>query len=133
MTPVHLFGPYYYRGAAAEEFSAFYKSNMPVMFSASHPVPIEDYMTDAQLQRRKEFDEAISDLFELRIFLLYNDEVIGWHIGRQGHRDAAHMSNTAIPPRPSRPRHLHSTHPSCACCISGAWLRESQQPPSCSE
>ena len=96
MVPIHLSGDYYYRIATPEEFGAFYTAHHKRMFEHLVGIPVENYMTGAELQRRKEYDDMVNAMFELRIFILHQDEVIGWHIGRQAHRDAANMSNTAF-------------------------------------
>ncbi len=98
MAPIHLFEDYYYREASPEEFGAFYTGHRSRMFAAVPEIPVESYMTGAELQRRREYDSLVSGMYELRLLLLRGEEVIGWHIGRQAYREAANMSNTAIFP-----------------------------------
>ncbi|MBS1623565.1 MAG: GNAT family N-acetyltransferase [Bacteroidetes bacterium] len=96
MAPIHLFDDYYYREASPEEFGAFYTAHHRRMFEHLTGIPIEPYMSGAELQRRKQYDDMVTAMYELRLFILCRDEVIGWHIGRQAQRDAANMSNTAL-------------------------------------
>lgn len=96
MAPIHLFDDYYYREASPEEFGAFYSAHHQRMFEHLIGIPLEPYMTGAELQRRQEYDAMVSAMYELRLFILHQDEVIGWHVGRQAQRDCANMSNTAL-------------------------------------
>lgn len=98
MAPIHLFDDYYYREAAPEEFGAFYTGHRSRIFAGVPEIPLEPYMTGAELQRRSEYDAMVSKMYELRLFILHREEIIGWHVGRQSHREAANMSNTAIFP-----------------------------------
>lgn len=98
MAPIHLFDDYYYREAAPEEFGAFYTGHRSRMFAGVPEIPIEAYMTGAELQRRREYDALVTAMYELRLFILRGEEIIGWHVGRQAQREAANMSNTALSP-----------------------------------
>lgn len=98
MAPIHRFDDYYYREASPEEFGAFYTGHRGRMFASLPEIPVEPYMTGAELQRRHEYDTMVRTMYELRLFIMHRDQVIGWHIGRQAQREAATMSNTAIFP-----------------------------------
>ncbi|MCW3128335.1 MAG: hypothetical protein JWO03_3993 [Bacteroidetes bacterium] len=96
MTRIPLFDSYSFRLAEQEEFTAFFEQNRPKVFEDISYIPVEDYMTGAEMQRRKDYDDMVRGHYELRIFIMYGDEIIGWHVGRQGMRDTGNMSNTGI-------------------------------------
>ncbi len=98
MTRTPLFDSYSFRLAEQEEFAAFFDEHRQRMFGGVSHIPIEEYMSGAEMQRRKDYDDAVHALYELRILIYHGDEVIGWHVGRQGMRDTGNMSNTAIFP-----------------------------------
>jgi GNAT superfamily N-acetyltransferase len=93
---IHLFDDYYFRQAEAEEFTAFFGQNRQRMFEDISHIPIEEYMSGPERQRRKDYDDMVHRLYELRILIMHGHEIIGWHIGRQGQRECGHMSNTGI-------------------------------------
>lgn len=96
MEPIHLFDSYYFREATMEEFEPFFREKRPVVFSNSLNIMVEDWLTDEDKQKQKELFALIKDRYSLRIFLMKDEEIIGWHVGRQVDQEQYHMSNTGI-------------------------------------
>lgn len=96
MAPVHLFDSYSFREATVEEFGPFYTENRSKIFNANIVIPAEDGMSDEEKKKRSDLLSLVKGRYFLRLFILKNDEIIGWHIGRQVDEEVYHMSNTAL-------------------------------------
>ena len=96
MEPVHLFDSYYFREATVEEFGPFYTENRSKIFNTNIVIPAEDGMSDEEKKKRSELHCLVKERYFLRLFILMNHEIIGWHIGRQVDEEVYHMSNTAL-------------------------------------
>lgn len=96
MEPIHLFDSYYFREATREEFEPFFREKRPVVFSGSLNIYVEDWLTEDDKKKQDELFKLIKDRYSLRIFILKDNEIIGWHLGRQVDQEIYHMSNTGI-------------------------------------
>ena len=96
MEPIHLFGSYYFREASAEEFEPFFNAHRATVFIENIVLPLEDWTTDREKVMRSDLSALIRERFILRIIILKNDEIIGWHLGRQIDDEQFNMNNTGI-------------------------------------
>jgi GNAT superfamily N-acetyltransferase len=96
MQPVSLFDSYYFREATVEEFGPFFTENRPKIFNDSITMTDADWITDEDKHKRMGLLSSVKDRYFLRIFIMKDEEIIGWHVGRQIDEDLYHMSNTAI-------------------------------------
>lgn len=92
----HLFDSYYIREATAEEFEPIFKTYKEIVFVHNIVMPLENWTTDREKQTRSDLTALIKERFTLRIFILKDDEIIGWHLGRQIDDEQFNMNNTGI-------------------------------------
>ena len=93
---IHLFNDYYFREATPQEFGPFFQENRPKVFGDSITIAVEDWLNDEEKAKLNLLGTTIKDRFFHRIFILKNEEIIGWHMGRQVEAESYYMSNTGI-------------------------------------
>lgn len=98
MTPVHIIDDYYFREATLEEFAPFFRENRSKIFSETTTMVIEDWMDQEEKDKLRELDHLLRDRYQLRVFIMRGDEIIGWHMGRQIEAESYYMANTALFP-----------------------------------
>jgi GNAT superfamily N-acetyltransferase len=99
MTPVHIIDDYYFREATPQEFAPFFSKNRAKIFSETTTMVIEDWMNQEEKDKLRELDRLVKDRYQLRIFIMKGDEIIGWHMGRQIEAESYYMTNTALFPQ----------------------------------
>jgi RimJ/RimL family protein N-acetyltransferase len=96
MESIQLFDSYYFREATKEEFEPFFREKRPVVFADSVSFPLGNWLTDDDKAKQKILFDLIKSRYSLRVFIMKEKEIIGWHVGRQIDEDQYHMSNTGI-------------------------------------
>ena len=92
----HLFDDYYFREATPQEFGPFFLANRPEVFTDSLNIIVEDWMSDDEKAKLNQLGASIRERFFHRIFILKNEKIIGWHMGRQIEAESYYMSNTGL-------------------------------------
>ncbi|MCW3128336.1 MAG: hypothetical protein JWO03_3994 [Bacteroidetes bacterium] len=96
MTRTHILDSYYFREATPQEFGPFFTENRPKIFTENVTFTVEDWMDDDEKLKQKELERMVKDRYQLRIFIMNGDEIVGWHMGRQVEAESYYMSNTGL-------------------------------------
>ena len=93
---IHLFDSYHFREATPQEFGVFFTENRPKVFTDSLDIHIEGMMSDDEKTKLKSLNSLVKDRYSYRIFILKDEEIIGWHFGWQVDSEKFYMCNTGI-------------------------------------
>jgi len=81
-----------------KEFDDFFAVNRPKVFDNDIDLNLGSILTEQELLSRKELNKNLGDPYKLRLYILHNDEKIGWSIGYQTDAETFYMINTGIYP-----------------------------------
>ncbi len=91
-----LFDSYHFREATPQEFGIFFAENRSKVFTDSIDIPIEEMMSEDEKVKLKSLNESMKGRYTYRIFILKDQEIIGWHFGWQVDSEKFYMCNTGI-------------------------------------
>lgn len=92
--PTFLFDTYFYREASEEEMTTFYDEHSRKVYSDVLEIPIR--LSDHARAKQRELFARISGRYELRIFIMNGEQIIGWHMGWQENEEQYFMCDTGI-------------------------------------
>lgn len=82
-TPLHLFNSYTYQEVSEIAFNAFYAQHSDEIYSDIIYLDSKIDLSEQAKKKQKELSELISQRQTFFFFILYKEEVIGWHSGYQ--------------------------------------------------
>lgn len=80
------------------EFDDFFMTNRPKIFGSNIDLNLRSILSEEELFQRKELNKNLGTPYKLGIYILHNDERIGWFKGQQIDFETFYMINTAIFP-----------------------------------
>lgn len=81
-----------------KEFGDFFAANRPKVFDNDIALNIDSILTEQELLYRKELNKNLGSPYKLRLYILHNDEKVGWFLGYQTDSETFYMINTGIHP-----------------------------------
>ena len=81
-----------------KEFFDFLGTNQPKVFQKDVRLNLDSILTEQELLNRKELDKNVGTLYYLQLYILHNNERVGWFFGKQIDAETFYMINTGILP-----------------------------------
>jgi L-amino acid N-acyltransferase YncA len=91
-----LINDYSFSEVSHEEFSPFFWENRPKVFGENSMLTFEKTLSAAEKEKQMALAKNMAGRQHFYFFIYKNEEIVGWHFGKQIDHEENYMVNTAL-------------------------------------